>query len=160
MRIESFMRILAMLAAAVAMSPAYAQESFDACEVFTLADAQAVLGEDAAAEPANPKVKRPKVVPACSYHSTKDGRKLTATATFKWGKTNEDTQRAFEDARMQFQTKPMLISGAEAFWAGKQGEMMLRKGRTWITLAVGPALPTQRDVNTAKKLAEILVKKM
>jgi len=38
--------------------------------------------------------------------------------------------------------------------------MMLRKGRTWITLAVGPALPTQRDVNTAKKLAEILVKKM
>jgi hypothetical protein len=61
---------------------------------------------------------------------------------------------------MQFQTKPMLIEGAQAFWAGKQGEMMLRKGRTWITISVGPAMPTQRDLNETRRLAEILVKKM
>ena len=160
MRTGSFTRILAILATAAAMRPAVAQDSFDACEVFTLEDAQAVLGNEATGEPANPKVKKPKVIPACTYHSSKDGAKVAATAAFKWGKNNEDTQRAFEDARMQFQTKPMLIAGAEAFWAGKQGEMMLRKGRTWITLSVGPATPAQRDINTAKKLAEILVKKM
>jgi hypothetical protein len=85
---------------------------------------------------------------------------VAATASFKWGKTNEDTQRAFEDARMQFQTKPMLISDAEAFWSGKTGEMMLRKGRTWLTLSVGPAQVTKRDLNEARRLAEILVKKM
>ena len=160
MRIGSFIRILAMLAAGMALTPALAQESFDACETFTLEDAQKILGKDAEAEPVNPKAKRPKVIPSCTYRATKDGVKVAATAVFKWGKTNEDTQHAFEDARMQFQTKPMLIEGAQAFWAGKQGEMMLRKGRTWITLSVGPAAPTQRDLNETRRLAEILVKKM
>jgi len=160
MRIDSFIRILAMAAAGAALTPALAQESFDACEIFTVEDAQKILGADAAAEPVNPKVKRPKVIPSCTYHATRDNVKVAATALFKWGKTNEDTQRAFEDARMQFQTKPMLIEGAQAFWAGKQGEMMLRKGRTWITISVGPAMPTQRDLNETRRLAEILVKKM
>jgi hypothetical protein len=154
------MRILAVLAAGMAAGPVLAQESFDACEVFTVEDAQKFLGKDAAAEPVNPKVKHPKVIPSCTYHATREGVKVSATANFRWGKTNDDTQRAFEDARMQFQTKPMLISGVEAFWAGKQGEMMLRKGRTWLTLTIGPALPTQRDINEAKRLAELLVKKM
>ncbi len=160
MRIGSFIGILAMAAAGVQLTPALAQESFDACEIFTVEDAQKILGADAAAEPVNPKVKRPKVIPSCTYHATRDGKPVAATALFKWGKTNEDTQRAFEDARMQFQTKPMLIEGAQAFWAGKQGEMMLRKGRTWITISVGPAMPTQRDLNETRRLAEILVKKM
>jgi hypothetical protein len=160
MRIGPFIRILAMLAVGVPLAPAFAEDSFDACEIFTVEDAQKILGQDAAAEPVNPKVKRPKVIPSCTYHATKDGAKVAATALFKWGKTNEDTQRAFEDARMQFQTKPMLIEGAQAFWAGKQGEMMLRKGRTWITISVGPATPTQRDLNETRRLAEILVKKM
>jgi hypothetical protein len=160
MRIGSFIRILAMAAAGVQLAPALAEESFDACEIFTVEDAQKILGKDAAPEPVNPKVKRPKVIPSCTYLATRDNVKIAATAVFKWGKTNEDTQRAFEDARMQFQTKPMLIEGAQAFWAGKQGEMMLRKGRTWITISVGPAAPTQRDLNETRRLAEILVKKL
>ena len=160
MRIGSLVRILAVLAAGAATLPALAEDSFDACEVFTLEDAQKVIGTEAAPEPVNPKVKRPKVVQSCSYHSSKDGAKISATATFKWGKTNEDAQRAFEDARMQFQTKPLLLSGVEAFWAGKQGEMMLRKGRTWLTIAVGPAAAAQRDLNDARRLAEILMKKL
>jgi hypothetical protein len=160
MRIGSFIRILAMAAVGLQLTPALAQESFDACEIFTVEDAQKVLGKDAAPEPVNPKMKRPKVIPSCTYLATRDNVKVAATALFKWGKTNEDTQRAFEDARMQFQTKPMLIEGAQAFWAGKQGEMMLRKGRTWITISVGPAMPTQRDLNETRRLAEILVKKM
>src|SRR5438045_5360743 len=99
MRIGYCIRILAMLAAGVSLTPAFAQEAFDACEIFTVEDAQKILGKDAAAEPVNPKVKRPKVIPSCTYHATRDGAKVAATAVFKWGKTNEDTQRAFEDAR-------------------------------------------------------------
>jgi hypothetical protein len=160
MRIGSLIRILAVLASGAAAWPALAEDAFDACEVFTVEDAQKVIGMEAAADPVNPKAKRPKVIPTCTYHGVKDGTKIAATATFRWGKTNEDTQKAFEDARMQFQTKPLLLSGAEAFWSGKTGEMMLRKGRTWLTLAVGPAPVTQRDLNDARRLAEILVKKM
>ncbi|HEX3061932.1 MAG TPA: hypothetical protein VHP55_04660 [Usitatibacter sp.] len=160
MRIDSFIRILAMAAAGAALTPALAQESFDACEIFTVEDAQKILGADAAAEPVNPKVKRPKVIPSCTYLATKDNVKVAATALFKWGKTNEDTQRAFEDARMQFQTKPMLISGTQAFWSGKTGQMNLRKGRTWITVAVGSERPNERTSEDAKKVAEALAKRL
>jgi hypothetical protein len=156
-----FVRMLAAMGMAAVLAPAAAAEdSFDACALFTHEDAQKVLGADAAPEPVNPKVKPPKIIPACTYNAVKDGTRLAATATFKFGKTNEEVQRVFEDARMKFQTKPMLISGADAFWSAKTGEMTLRKGRTWVTVAVGPQQLNLRDVNDAKKLAEILAKKL
>jgi hypothetical protein len=156
-----FMRAVAALGAAAVLSPAFAQESFDACSVFTQEDAQKALGGlPTAGEPVNPKVKRPRMVPVCSYSAVKEGTRVAATVSFKFGKSNEEVQRAFEDARMRFQTKPMLISGSEAFWSAKTGEMTLRKGRTWMTVAVGPAQLNLRDVNDAKKLAEILAKKL
>ena len=147
-------------AAALAAGPVAAQDAFDACTVFTADDAQKALGTQAAAEPVNPKVRRPKFVPACTYNGFKDGKPVGATVSFKVGRNNDDAQRAFEDARMQFQTKPMLLSGAEAFWSAKTGQMHVRKGRTWVTLSVGGAKPNERDIDSAKKLAEILVKKL
>jgi len=153
------MGVVAVLGAAVVL-PAFAEESFDACAVFTQEDASKALGTAADAEPVSPKVKRPKVVPACTYHAVKDGNKVAATVTFHFGKSNEETQRAFEDARMRLQTKPLLISGADAFWSAKTGEMTLRKGRTWMTVAVGSAQVTQRELNDAKRLAEVLAKKL
>ena len=153
-------RMLAVLATAGVLAPAAAQESFDACAIFTQDDAKKVLGPEAAGEPVNPKVRRAKVIPVCTYNAQKDGTRVTATATFRFGKTNEEVQRVFEDARMKFQTKPMLISGADAFWSSKTGEMTLRKGRTWITVAVGPHEIRLRELNDAKKLAEILATKL
>ncbi len=151
---------LAVLGAACLCPGAWAQEAFDACEAFTQADAETALGTAASAEPVNPKVKRPKVVAACTYHGFKDGKPVAATAQFRFGRTEGDAQKAFDDARMQFQTKPMLISGVEAFWSAKTGQMNLRKGRSWITLSVGPPKLSERDLNDAKKLAEILAKKL
>jgi hypothetical protein len=160
MRMLNAMRIAALLAAAAASPSVWAQEAFDACDVFTQDDAQKALGTAAAGEPVNPKVKRPKVIPACTYNGFKDGKAVAATALFRFGKTESDAQKAFDDARMQFQTKPMLISGTDAFWSAKTGQMNLRKGRTWITLSVGPQKLSERDPGEAKKLAEILAKKM
>jgi hypothetical protein len=159
MRID-FRQVLAAACFAAAACPALAQESFDACTVFTLEDAQKVIGKEAAGAAVNPKAKRPKMVPACAYNAVKDGTPIAATANYKFGRTPEDAQRAFEEARMQFQTKPMLIEGADAFWSAKTGEMTLRKGRTWMTVAVGPAQVNLRDLNEAKKLAEILARKL
>jgi hypothetical protein len=146
--------------ATCAVMPALAQEAFDACAVFTQEDAQKVIGNEAAGEPANPRAKRPKMVPVCTYNATRDGLKIAATASFKFGRSSEEVQRAFEDARMKLQTKPMLIEGAEAFWSARTGDITLRKGKTWMTIAVGPAPLNQRDVNDAKKLAEILARKL
>ena len=159
MRIVWKQALVAAGFAAFALGAA-AEESFDACAVFTQEDAQKVIGKEAAGEPVNAKAKRPKIVPVCTYHAMKDGNKVEAVATFRFGKTPDEVQRAFEDARMKFQTKPMLIDGADAFWSAKTGEMTLRKGRTWMTVAVGPAQATQRDMNDAKRLAEILARKL
>jgi hypothetical protein len=105
-------------------------------------------------------VRRPRVVLGCAYHASKDGKPVTATAQFKFLRTPDEAGRAFDEARLQLQTKPLLISGAEAFWSGKTGQMHVRKGRTWITLSVGPATLREREVDPARKLAELLVKKL
>lgn len=151
----------AVLGAAFLAPAAWAaEEAFDACEVFTQADAEAALGTTVAGETFNPKVKRPKVIPVCTYNGFKEGKAVAASVQFRFGKTDADAQRAFDDARMQFQTKPMLISGVDAFWSAKTGQMSLRKGRTWITVSVGSPKLTERNSAEAKKLAEILAKKL
>jgi hypothetical protein len=38
--------------------------------------------------------------------------------------------------------------------------MHVRKGKTWVTLSVGPAKVNERELDQARKLAEILVKKL
>ena len=147
-------------AAFLAVAPLRAQEAFDACDIFTAADAEAVLGTTVAAEPVNPKVKRPKVVPTCTYTGFKDGNPVEARAQFRFGKTNEEAQHAFEEHRLQVQTKPMLMPGAEMFWSAKTGQMNLRKGRAWVQVTVGAPKAGERDIDSAKKLAETLAKKM
>ena len=150
----------ALAACALAALPAAAQEAFDACTVFTQQEAEQALGTKADPEPVNPKAKRPKVVLGCAYHGSKEGKPVSATAQFKFARTPDEQARAFDEARLQLQTKPMLLSGAEAFWAGKAGQMHVRKGRAWITVTVGPANIREREIDTAKKLAESLVKKL
>lgn len=158
MRILHVVGVSATLAL-VAM-PAMAQDAFDACQVFTQADAEAAMGTTAAVEPVNPKAKRPKVVPTCTYNGFKDGKPVAASAQFRFSRSDGDSQKAFDDARLQYQTKPMYISGADAFWSAKTGQMNLRKGRTWVSLSVGPPKLAEREMDPAKKLAELLVKKL
>jgi hypothetical protein len=38
--------------------------------------------------------------------------------------------------------------------------MNLRKGRVWVTLSLGSAKVSERNIDDAKKLADILVKKL
>ncbi len=144
----------------VTVRAAAQEETFDACDVFTADDAQGILGVAAAAEPVNPKVKKPKIILTCTYTGFKDSKPVAATVQFRFGKTNEEAQRAFDDARLQFQTKPLLISGAESFWSSKTGQLNLRKGRVWLTISVGSPKISERDMAEAKKLAEVMVKKL
>jgi hypothetical protein len=149
----------ALVAAAFAV-PAHAQDAFDACDVFTQADAEAALGTAAQPEPVNPKVKRPKVVTKCTYNGFKEGKPVAATAEFRFGRNEGDVRGAFNEHRMAVQTKPILLPGAEGFWSSKTGQMNLRKERTWVTLSVGAPKITDRDPDQARKLAELLAKKI
>ena len=90
------------------MASASAQDAFDACDLFTQAEAQKALGAPAEPEPVNPKAKKPKVVPTCTWWGSKDGKPVSASATFRFARTDADAQRAFEDEKLKFQSKPML----------------------------------------------------
>lgn len=149
-----------LLATALFAGAAHAQDAFDACEVFTQAEAESVLGKGASPEPANPKVKRPKVVTTCSYFGSKDGQVTVATAQFRFAKSEADIQRAFDEERLRFQTKPLLMGGGRAFWSAKQGQLHLQKGRAWLTVGVGPQKPADREPEPARRLAEQLAKKL
>lgn len=138
-----------------------AEERFDACDIFTQADAERALGTTAAAEPVNPKARRPKVITTCTYNGFKDGKPVAATVQFRFGRTDEETRAAFESARLQFQTKPMLVAGTGGvFWSAKTGQLNVLKGRTWLTITLGGPKADQRDDEQTKKLAEALVPKI
>ncbi len=157
MRVANGLR-LAVLFAAWPFAAA-AQEAFDACDVFTAQDAEAALGT-AAVETNNFKGKRPRVVMTCNYSGSKDGKALSASAQFRFARTDAEMRQAFGDARLEQQTKPVLIAGNDAFWNGRTGQLHLRKGRAWVTLSVGPEKQGDRDIEVARKLAEALVKRM
>lgn len=156
-------KTMLMLAAAMVAggtTVAGAQDAFDACEVFTQAEAQKALGTAVEPEPVNPKARRPKVIATCTWWASKDGKPISASANFRFARTEADAQRAFGEEKLKFQTKPMLIGGATAFWSAKQGALQLLKGRTWVVIAVGGAKPAERDADAARKVAEILEKKL
>ncbi len=150
----------AALAAALFMAQAAHAQDFDACTVFTADDAKAVIGVDVSPEPVNPKVKRPKVVPTCTYFGNKDGKPTTASVLFRFGKTDAEAKSAFEAARLQFQTKPMLMGDIAAFWSAKQGQLYVLKGRTWLTIGVGTEKISERNSEGARKLAGLLLPKI
>lgn len=154
----------ALMAAATAFAGAALAaplDDFDACAVLTQPEAEKVLGTTMAPEPANPKVKRPKVVTSCAYHGFKDGKPVDAKVQFRFGKADAEVQRAFDEEKLKTATKPLLLSGADsAFWSAKTGLMHVRKGKTWAVLQVGPAKPQDREFDPNRALAEILAKKL
>lgn len=152
-----------MLAAVLATAwatGAMAQDAFDACEVFTQDEAQKALGMAVEPEPVNPKAKKPKVVSTCTWWASKDGKPVSASATFRFARSEAEAQRAFGDEKLSFQTKPMLMGDASAFWSAKQGVVQFLKGRTWVVVAVGGAKPADRDADAAWKVAEAIAAKL
>ena len=160
MRIIDAIACAVLGTAALAATAAPAEEPFDACTVFTQDDAEKTLGTQMAAEPVNPKARRPRVIPECTYNGFKDGKPVAASVHFRFGRSESEAREAFEQARLQYQTKPLLLPNAEAFWSAKTGQMNLRKGRTWITVSVGTDKVRERDMDQAKKLAELLATKI
>lgn len=158
------MRHIPMMAAAavaaLSVAAARAQDGFDACDLFTQAEAKKALGPSAEPEPVNPKARKPRVIPTCTWWSSKEGKPVSASATFRFARSEAEAERAFDDERLKFQTKPMLIGGAPAFWSAKLGTLQLLKGRAWVVISVGGDKPADRDADASRKLAEALASKL
>ena len=152
------MVLAALLAAGTTGSQA--QEPFDACAVFTETEAKLALGGNVEPEPQSAKTRRPKFAPTCTWWSSKDGKSISASATFRFARSVSDARPAFDEERLNFQTRPMLIDGAPAFWSAKQGVVQVLRGRVWLVVAVGGTKPAEREEEAARKLAEALVRKL
>ena len=151
--------LIACLTCTTALAAPHAYAAFDACDVFTQAEAESVM-EVAVANDARSR-KRPWLVTTCSYRATKEGLPVEASVHFRFSGSDLEAQRAFDEARMSLQTKPFIMpGGAEAFWSARTGEMNLRKGRAWVTMSVGPDAVKDRDLEPARKLAEMIAKKL
>lgn len=153
--------MIACMACTTLLNPAAAWAAFDACEIFTLAEAQRVMETRLDGDEPRAKARRARTASACSYRGVKEGVPVEAHAHFRFASTDDDAQRAFEEARMNLQTKPFLMpGGGEAFWSARTGEMNVRKGRAWVTLSAGPDAIEQRDLEAARRLAEMIARKL
>jgi hypothetical protein len=132
-----------------------AKEAFDACAVLTQTDAESVLGKPVVA-PEPPKGKKPAPSATCTYLAGDD----TVSAQFAAGKTDAEAKKAFDEMRLQFQTKPVMMTGMEGFWSGKTGKFYALKGRNSVIVALGSSRLNERDADRSRKLAELLLGKL
>jgi hypothetical protein len=132
------------------------KDAFDACQVLTQADAEKALGK-AVAVPELPKGKKPVVSATCTWMAGDD----SVSAQFMGGKTDAEVKKAFDEMRLQYQTKPvMLASGMEGFWSAKTGKFYALKGRTAVIVGLGSPRLNERDADKSRNLAIALLEKM
>jgi hypothetical protein len=131
------------------------KDAFDACQVLTQADAEKALGK-AVAVPEIPKGKKPVASATCTWMAGED----SVSAQFIGGKTDADVKKAFDEMRLQYQTKPMMLSGMEGFWSARTGKFYALKGRTAVIVGLGSPRLNERDVEKSRNLAVSLLNKM
>ena len=153
-------QLTGIVSAYVVTIAAFAQtpKDFDACRIFTAADAESTLGSPVVQEPVNSKVK-PKVILTCKYTAT-SGDARFAMVTFRFARNAEEAKSAYSESRLELRGKPTIISGRDANWNEKQGQLNLLSGNAWLVIDAGPSEAKARDSAVAKKLAETLIPKL
>ncbi len=138
-----------------------AEEPFDACDVFTQADAEAALGTAARRGAGEPKVRRPKVIATCTYNGFKDGKPVAATVQFRFGRTEAEAQQrlrgrapAVPDQAPAHLRRRGVLEREDRPDEPAQGSHLGRRSR-WARRR-----SSERDMDEAKKLAEILATKI
>jgi hypothetical protein len=131
------------------------REAFDACQLLTQADAEKALGK-AVAVPESPKGKKPVASATCTWMAGED----SVSAQFIAGKTDAEAKKTFDDLRLQFQTKPVMLSGMEGFWSAKTGKFYALKGRTAVIVGLGSPHLNARDADKSRNLAVALLAKL
>jgi len=147
--------LIALLLALPLAAFGQGKEAFDACQVLTQADAEKALGK-AVAAPELPKGKKPTASATCTWMAGED----SVSAQFLGGKTDADLKKTFDEMRLEYQTKPILLPGMEGFWSAKTGKFYALKGHVAVIVALGSPRLNERDAEKTRKLAQALLAKM
>lgn len=140
----------------------------DACTIFTLADAKQLLG-DTAKGGSNPIFESSSDfdVSTCTYTQDQGANapvssKKSATLQVQAPKTavgiasNQKEFGPFKPAGVQ----DVAGYGDLAYWDPEHGQMNILKDNIWYTLSYGPTTPSERTLDQAKQLADLLISKM
>ena len=131
------------------------KDAFDACLVLTQADAENALAKPVAV-PELPKGKKYVPSATCTWMAGED----SVSAQFMGGKTDAEVKKSFDEMRLQYQTKPVMMSGMEGFWSAKTGKFYALKGRIGVIVGIGSPRLNERDADKSRKLAEALLAKV
>jgi hypothetical protein len=140
----------------------------NACAIFTLADAKQLLG-DTAKGGVNPVYdSSPDFdISTCSYTQDQGANapvasKKSATLLMQAPKTaigiasNQKEFGPFKPAGVQ----DISGYGEQAYWDTEHGQLNILKNNTWYILSYGPNTPSERTLDQAKQLADMIINKL
>ncbi|MGH7156826.1 MAG: hypothetical protein ACREGG_01815 [Candidatus Saccharimonadales bacterium] len=139
-----------------------------ACNVFTLADAKKLLGDNAkGGQTSDSSSSIDLAVSACTYtadagsnapvSSGKSATLLVRAPKTEQGETSNQDQFG--------PLKPTSVTdvsgyGDKAYWDPQYGQLNILKNDDWYILSYGPITPTSRTLQQTEQLANILINKM
>lgn len=136
----------------------------DACTYLTQSVANATLGSGAEKGAGSNTSSDDVSVSTCTYTSASDGTlesiknlrsaSLLVRAPLSQAGVNSNKQ-PFDPIKSGNQT--VTGYGELAFWDPQLGQLNVYKGGAWLIMTVGPAKPTERTLDDAKKFADKIV---
>lgn len=139
-----------------------------ACAIFTLAEAKQVLGDSAKGGEGNNSTSSDDLaVSTCSYTQdsgssapvsvTKSASLLVRAPKTAAGTTSNHNQFGhLKPADVQL----VAGYGDSAYWDVQYGQLNILKNNTWYILSNGPITPSDRTLNQAEQLADVLISKL
>lgn len=140
----------------------------NACTIFTLADAKQLMG-DTVKGGVNPAFESSSDfdVSTCTYTQDQGANapvsaRKSATLQVQAPKTDigiASNQKEF-GALKPAATQDIAGYGDQAYWDPEHGQLNILKDNIWYILSYGPSTPTERTLDQAKQLADLVINKM
>lgn len=140
-----------------------------ACKYFTLTDAKQLLGDGAKAgtNPVYESLGSNVYTSSCTYTlepplSQAAAVKKAATLVVRQPKADKGLQSIQSEfgALKPVDAQDVGGYGDSAFWDADKGELNILKNNNWYVLSIGPSTPSQRSLDQAKAMADLLLPKL
>ncbi|HET9721593.1 MAG TPA: hypothetical protein VFP32_01000 [Candidatus Saccharimonadales bacterium] len=139
-----------------------------ACDIFTLADAKKLLGDNAKGGQSTPdKSSSDLSVSTCSYTADSGSNapvssNNSASLTVRTPSSSAGTQVGQKefDYPPAPQDQKVTGYGDDAYWDAQTGQLNILKNNIWYVLSYGPATPADRTLTQTEQLANLLTGKL
>ncbi len=132
-----------------------------ACDVFTLKDAQSVLGQGASKTSSQTdSVNNQKSVTTCLYsYDPGSFSDLVNASVLLQGSPSDSAMQSFEEGRPEG-AQDVKGYGDQAYWDPNLGQLHILKGQYWVIISAGSGPLNQRDQDLPRKIADVTIKRL